>query len=383
MRTTMRRTRRVGAFAAAGLAALLVASCTDIGGGVPKHLRALSYATKELIAEKGMEERSPILVRIFKDESKLEVWKKEKASGRFALLTSYDICKWSGKLGPKIKEGDRQAPEGFYTVTPALMNPNSSYYLSFNLGFPNTYDRANGRTGTFLMVHGACSSAGCYSMTDEQIQEIYTLARLSFEGGQRSFQVQAFPFRMTPENMAKHRNDPNMPFWTMLKEGYDHFEVTRQEPKIDVCSKRYVFNAEPVAGVKFSPTASCPPMSVPDPIRVAVEVKAKKDVAEMQVIAARLEAEEAKTRPPAEEAPLSKAPETMLAGDAGSAPVAVAATAAPADETAAVAAAEADSAGVPAPKPRADQTATAYLETAPAEPSGGFFSRVLRKVNPF
>ena len=163
--------------------------------------------------------------------------------GQFALLKTYPICRWSGDLGPKKKEGDRQAPEGFYTITPGQMNPNSNYYLAFNTGFPNAYDRAMGYTGSELMVHGDCSSRGCYAMTDEQIQEIYALARESFFGGQKSFQLQAYPFRMTAMNMAKHRNNPNFAFWKMLKEGYDHFEATHQEPKVAVCERRYVFDA--------------------------------------------------------------------------------------------------------------------------------------------
>ena len=220
------RFTRPALFAAAGLAALTLAGCTEYGGSIPKHLRPLSDATKQLLTQKGMDDRAPILVRIFKEESVLEIWKQEESSARYALLKSYDICRWSGNLGPKVAEGDRQAPEGFYTITPANMNPNSDYYLSFNLGYPNAYDRSHGRTGAHLMVHGACSSRGCYSMTDENIQEIYTLGRLAFQGGQRDFQVQAFPFRMTPENMARHRNDPNFEFWRMLKVGYDHFEVT-------------------------------------------------------------------------------------------------------------------------------------------------------------
>ena len=204
---------------------------------------------------KNMEKESPILVRIFKEEAELEVWKQDK-SGRFALLRTYPICRWSGQLGPKIKQGDRQAPEGFYTITPGLMNPNSNYYLAINTGFPNAYDRANGRTGAFLMIHGDCSSSGCYAMTDEQIAEIYALARESFFGGQKSFQLEAFPFRMTPLNMARHRNSPHMEFWKMLKQGYDHFEVTHLEPKVDVCEKRYVFNAESTA--QFSPDRTLP-----------------------------------------------------------------------------------------------------------------------------
>jgi murein L,D-transpeptidase YafK len=225
-----------------------------------------------------MSKESPILVRIFKEESELEVWKEDQ-SGRMALLKTYPICRWSGDLGPKMREGDRQAPEGFYTITPSLMNPNSSYYLSVNMGFPNAYDRANNRTGAFLMIHGDCSSRGCYAMTDEQIAEIYALARESFFGGQSSFQIQAFPFRMTPQNMARHRNSPHMAFWKMLKTGYDHFEVTRQEPKVDVCERRYVFNTE--AKGRYVSTASCPALTTPDDVLAAVRTKQQRDEAQV------------------------------------------------------------------------------------------------------
>jgi murein L,D-transpeptidase YafK len=241
------------------------------------------------ISDKNMEVSSPILVRVFKSESELEVWKQDR-TGRFALLKTYPICKWSGDLGPKIREGDRQAPEGFYDITPAQMNPNSQFYLAFNLGYPNAFDRAHDRSGAHLMVHGDCSSRGCYAMTDEQILEIFALGRESFFGGQKSFQVQAFPFRMTPANMAKHRNNPNMPFWRMLKEGYDHFEVTRLEPKVDVCEKRYVFNAQAPGGgqpLNFSPRGKCPVYEVPQEIASAVYSKQRADELQFAQLAAR------------------------------------------------------------------------------------------------
>jgi murein L,D-transpeptidase YafK len=229
-------------------------------------------ATKELppqvlslLEQRKMPKRSPILIRIFKEESELEVWKQD-TTGRFELLKVYPICRWSGDLGPKVGEGDRQAPEGFYTITPGLMNPNSNYYLAINTGFPNAYDRANDRHGGFLMIHGDCSSRGCYAMTDEQIGEIYSLARESFIGGQPSFQIQAYPFRMTPTNLARHRTNPHMAFWKMLKVGNDHFEATHLEPKVDVCDKRYVFDAQqPLKGptpLTFDPTGKCPAFMV-------------------------------------------------------------------------------------------------------------------------
>jgi len=283
--------RKFGKLAMAGAVALTVAGCNQFAG-IPKHMRPLSSSAKMLIEKKGMTDKSPILVRIFKQESQLEIWKQQKQTGKFALLKTYDICKWSGDVGPKFREGDRQAPEGFYTIRPAQMNPNSAYHLSFNLGYPNSYDRAHGRTGAHLMVHGACSSRGCYSMDDEQIQEIYTLARLSFQGGQRDFQVQAFPFRMTPANLAEHRKSPHYEFWQMLKEGHDHFEVTGLPPKVDVCDKRYVFNMESEDGAKFNPTAQCPVMSMPEPIRMAVQDRQIRDNSKTQQLIARLEAKE-------------------------------------------------------------------------------------------
>ena len=240
---------------AALAASVMLAGCNTDDISLATNAKANQPVPPRLVAaitDRDMELQSPILVRIFKQEAELEVWKQTR-SGQFALLKTYPICRWSGDLGPKVREGDRQAPEGFYSITPAQMNPQSSFYLSFNTGYPNAFDSALGRTGSQLMVHGDCSSRGCYAMTDEQIAEIYSLGRESFFGGQRAFQLQAFPFKMTPINMAKHRNNPNMPFWKMIKEGYDHFEVTRAEPKVDFCEKKYVFNATRAPNAKRDP----------------------------------------------------------------------------------------------------------------------------------
>src|SRR5262249_3782098 len=280
MAARLPRAARMLTASAAIAAAVALTGCQTDGVDVAKALRPLSPQMVALIEQKGMSKESPILARIFKEESELEIWKQDN-NGRFALLKAYPICRWSGELGPKMKEGDRQAPEGFYTITPGQLNPNSSYYLSFNMGYPNAFDRAHGRTGAQLMVHGDCSSRGCYAMTDEQISEIYALARESFFGGQQAFQIQAYPFRMTPLNMAKHRNSPHMAFWKMLKQGYDHFEVSRLEPKVNVCDRRYVFNAEHPAGstrpLRFDPTGSCPAYEVNHELLEAVAEKQKSD----------------------------------------------------------------------------------------------------------
>ncbi len=256
---------RVGArLSAAVIAASLLSGCMMGLEDISKAPPVLSSKMIAQMRQKAMSPESPVLVRIFKQESELEVWKVNK-SGQYALLKTYPMCRWSGKLGPKTKSGDRQAPEGFYHVSAGMLNPNSQYYVSFNLGYPNRLEKALGYTGEALMVHGACSSSGCYAMTDQGVGEIYAVVQKALAGGQQSFQVQAYPFRMTAENMAKHRGDPNMPFWRTLKEGYDAFAFSRKQPKVSVCGGRYVFNTEFQGGEPTDPTAACPPaMSAPD-----------------------------------------------------------------------------------------------------------------------
>lgn len=210
-----------------------------------------------LLGRKGMQSGAPIFVRIFKEESELEVW-KARDDGRFYHYKTYPICNWSGELGPKLKQGDKQAPEGFYSVSQKQMNPNSSFHVAFNLGYPNTYDKAHSRTGNFLMVHGKCRSAGCYAMTDALIEEIYALAREAFRGGQERFEVHAYPFRMTDANLKRHRKHKWFGFWRTMKHGYDHFEAHRIPPNVAVCERRYVVNVAWPTAQRLNPEGRCP-----------------------------------------------------------------------------------------------------------------------------
>lgn len=279
---TFRVSRAAGAVAALGLLALT--GCQE-DGYLPKNSRhwvALSPEIQSLMAEKGLNARSPILIRAYKKESELEIW-KANAAGEYQLLKTYPMCRWSGQLGPKKTEGDRQVPEGFYAITQNQLNPNSSFYLSFNVGYPNSYDRAYGRSGSHIMVHGACSSRGCFSMTDHQIAEIYALTREAFGGGQKAVQMHSLPFRMTPQNFAKFRADENLPFWKNLKEGSDHFEISKREPQVAVCGRKYVFNATPKDGGRFDASSSCPPVERDAALVAAVEQKNRAD--EQQVAA--------------------------------------------------------------------------------------------------
>jgi murein L,D-transpeptidase YafK len=281
---SIRRARLLaaGLIAAAGLA---LAGCEDqYAGDNGRSLAPIPQKTLALMDQIGTSASAPVIFRAYKKEAEFEIW-KQKTDGTYALLKTYPMCRWSGQLGPKKREGDRQVPEGFYTITPGQMNPNSHYYLSFNVGYPNAYDRAWDRGGGNIMVHGICSSAGCFSMTDEQIGEIYAVAREAFNGGQREIQFQSYPFRMTNENLAKFRLDPNIAFWKELKNGADHFEVTKAEVPILVCNRHYVFGAK--AEGEYSARGACPKLIRDDSVESEVAAKESQDDAAVAALVAK------------------------------------------------------------------------------------------------
>lgn len=277
---------RISAFGAVVYLAGMLAGCSDVPGQLTDRAdRPLAPEMLALMQDKGTSPAAPMLIRAYKKEAEFEIWKM-KADGHYTLLKTYPMCRWSGQLGPKVSQGDRQVPEGFYTIAPGQMNPNSNYYLSFNVGYPNAYDRAHGRSGDSIMVHGACSSAGCFSMTDEQIAEIYSIAREALAAGQPSIQMQSLPFHMTPENLAKYRLDPNIAFWKELKTGSDNFEVTKRDVSVGVCDGHYVFNAVPENGRSFDPNGPCPPLKRDEFVQDEVIAKQKRDDAKVAELVA-------------------------------------------------------------------------------------------------
>ncbi len=191
----------------------------------------------ERLRAAGLRAGSPVYLRIFKLEFELEVWMR-RGTG-FVHFATYPICRWSGRLGPKLREGDRQAPEGFYTVDASALNPHSRWHRSFNLGFPNAFDRAHARDGTHLMVHGGCSSAGCYAMTNAGMDDIWRLVTAALKAGQPRFHVHIFPFRMSEEALATRAGSRWSPFWSELKPAYDLFETRRLPPLVEICEGRY------------------------------------------------------------------------------------------------------------------------------------------------
>lgn len=183
-----------------------------------------------------------VYIRIFKRERRLEVWMRGDGV-RYRLFRAYDICTFSGELGPKLREGDRQAPEGFYRIQLAQLNPDSRHHLAFNTGFPNEYDRQLGRTGSVLMVHGGCSSIGCYAMTDGGIDQIYAVVEAALASGQDGVDVAIFPFVLSAAALAAEAGNSWHPFWANLKQGFDLFETAQAPPAVAACNGQYRFGA--------------------------------------------------------------------------------------------------------------------------------------------
>ncbi len=230
------------------LSLLTLAACRPAEAlGNPRAAKAAAAVRPALerdLTAVGLKFGDPVFLRAFKEEKQLELWVMNRATARFDLFRTYPIAAQSGTLGPKLAEGDGQVPEGFYFVPPAAMNPNSQYHLSFNIGFPNTYDQAHGRTGSAIMVHGSDVSIGCLAMTDAKIDEIFTLCSAAHAAGQLYFRVHLFPFRLSEERLLNAAGNPNLEFWKNLQQGYDHFEKSHLPPEVSVSSGTYEFNAQ-------------------------------------------------------------------------------------------------------------------------------------------
>ncbi len=153
------------------------------------HSAAVRDAAQQRVDDAARQEgngrSAPIFVRIFKEESELEVW-KPRDDGRFYHFKTYPICNWSGELGPKLQDG-RPAGTGRLLHGHAKADEPELAIIIWpsTSATPTPTIARNKRTGEFLMIHGKCKSAGCYAMTDALIEEIYAMARDAFMGGQR------------------------------------------------------------------------------------------------------------------------------------------------------------------------------------------------------
>ncbi len=185
----------------------------------------------------------PVFLRLFKEENELEVWMRGRGNFHYTLYKVYRLKGWSGKLGPKLKEGDRQVPEGFYYVSASRMRPETPHFLGVDLGFPNEYDTYHGRTGSGLLIHGGKNDSGAFILSSEDMSEVYALSDAALQSGQRLFRVNVFPFRMTDKRMEQEwKKQPEwIDFWMNLKEGYDFFENANFPPDVSVNAGDYAF----------------------------------------------------------------------------------------------------------------------------------------------
>ena len=222
-----------------------VGLAANIGRADAAAQRVTPRLTQEL-QEAGLHWGAPLLIRIHKLERELELWVDAGSGAGYRLFRNYPICSYSGTLGPKLQQGDRQAPEGFYDVRHGQMNPASQFHLSFDLGYPNAYDVQHGRTGDYLMVHGSCVSIGCYAMGDAAIEEIYTLMNAAFDAGARKVPVHAFPFRFDRDDVDARLADPRWgEFWRELRAGWNAFQGTREPPDVAAVHGHYTIVGAP------------------------------------------------------------------------------------------------------------------------------------------
>jgi murein L,D-transpeptidase YafK len=213
-------------------------------------LSAPRQPIEDRLRAKGFALGQPVLLRVFKEESVLEVWLKNGET--YALFDTYDICKWSGDLGPKLLEGDGQSPEGFYFASVKQLLPTSRYHRAINTGFPNAFDAGLGRTGSVLMVHGSCVSIGCYAMTDPGIDDIYKIVEASLNANNSPIAMHLLPFRMSSENLSRHHKNRWIDFWKNLAEGDAIFTRNKLPPEVFACGGKYVFGTA---------AASCTPVT--------------------------------------------------------------------------------------------------------------------------
>ncbi|MFZ9388709.1 MAG: L,D-transpeptidase family protein [Chitinophagaceae bacterium] len=194
-----------------------------------------------------------IYIRSFKYDSQLEVWVRNDVRDPFTLFKTYRVCALAGTLGPKRMEGDYQVPEGFYYIN--VFNPQSNYYLSLGINYPNASDRMlsdASRPGGDIYIHGSCVTVGCIPIRDEQIDELYILAAHAKDQGQDFIPVHIFPVRFSVDKSVKFlenltKNDSDLKeFADKMEEAYDYFEKYKQLPVVLIGEKgEYIINDAP------------------------------------------------------------------------------------------------------------------------------------------
>jgi murein L,D-transpeptidase YafK len=193
----------------------------------------LAFAYSDL----GLTLGAPVYFRLIRDQDRLEVWVKSP-SGAYSRLRNFKICGKDGVLGPRQSAATGQ-PEGFYTLSAAQMRPQGVGYLGINLNWPNDYDRGRGWRGAPSLLQAGCASGRHYGLTDQDMEEVFTIAYSALINGQTSIPFHIFPFQMTPFRMLQIGQGPKASFWRDLEPAWRAFERTKTPPQIKVQGRRY------------------------------------------------------------------------------------------------------------------------------------------------
>jgi murein L,D-transpeptidase YafK len=204
-----------------------------------KAVAAKAIELSKAFEEKGLKLGSPVFIRVYKQTSEMELW-IEKGS-RYVLFKTYGICRWSGGLGPKYYEGDRQSPEGLYRITSADLIVNARWDRAMNINYPNSFDVMNGRSGSGILIHGKCGSIGCFAIQDRNVEEVYAAVREALKGGQAYIPVLSLPFRFASLAPSKQDTRQMSEFWSDLRRADLLFARDRLPPAAWICDGRYYF----------------------------------------------------------------------------------------------------------------------------------------------
>jgi murein L,D-transpeptidase YafK len=200
----------------------------------------LTSSVAAAFAEKHLRFGAPVFLRVYKQSSEVELWVQQ--GPRYALFKTYSICRWSGGLGPKMVQGDRQAPEGLYHITAPDLVVNRRWHRAMRLNYPNAFDVVNGRTGYGIYIHGKCRSVGCFAINDDNVEEVYEIVRAALSNGQVRIPVLSLPFRFSSINSLVNEPFVFGEFWRELRRADFLFNRDRLPPSASLCDGNYYFS---------------------------------------------------------------------------------------------------------------------------------------------
>ncbi len=211
----------------------------QVSHGVLKSVAAREIELAQEFAGKGLKLGSPVFIRVYKQTSEMELWVQQ--GPRYVLFKTHGICRWSGVLGPKFYEGDRQSPEGLYRITTSDLIVNRRWDRAMNINYPNSFDNLNSRGGSGILIHGGCGSIGCFAIQNENVEDVFGAVRAALKGGQAYVPVLTLPFRFTALAPEKEDTLHMSEFWADLRRADLLFERDKVPPAAWICDGRYYF----------------------------------------------------------------------------------------------------------------------------------------------